>query len=158
MKTLKNLREGTEYDLDPITHFKGRAVGMISASRGNLSPESNAARNHELRGSLLKLGYNVFPAKGHYTEEGPPPRPVHEESHIVTRRNLGPDEGALHTTLMQMGKKYDQDTILYKPHDSDVASLHEPATGKSFEIGRAKKGIHGENFTTLPNGKSFTFA
>jgi hypothetical protein len=148
-----------------IDPFYNRALGTISAERGHLSPLENIARTKSLHNDLKATGHKVVPVKGGYIENHgtPDAKEVHERSFLVMHKNTGNDNGAIKKTLTTLGKKYDQDSILHKPHNSDIASLHGtnkasfPGYGKSVAVGKKQNYSGGEFFTEMPNGKRFTF-
>ena len=86
---------------------------MILASRDDLTSEENRQRHAALKSEVRNAGYGFI--------EG---RHVDDKSLLVVGKK-GEDGGALLGHLKHLGKKYGQDSILHKPHNSDKASLHE---------------------------------
>jgi hypothetical protein len=77
---------------------------------------------------VRKAGYGVIDVEC---------RDVDEISLLVVGKS-GDDGGALLGHLKHLGKKYGQDSILHKPHNSDKASLHrtnETEKDKHIEVG-----------------------
>jgi len=152
------LTEGT----DP---FKNRAMGIMSAERGHLSSEENDRRSKTLHGELKAAGHKVIPAFGGYIENHntPDAKETRERSFIVMHNKPGDDKGAVKKTLTTLGRKYDQDSILHKPHNSDVASLHGtnkaawPGMNKTVAAGKYRKRNNDQMFTRMPSGREFTF-
>ena len=155
-------------EIDPESHFKNREVGMISAERGNLSSKENDSRTKELHEKLKRSSHNVYPVKGAYTENygKKNAKKVYENSFIVTAKHAGIDSG-VHKTLMNLGKHYEQDSILHKPHHSEMASLYGtnetgyPGMDKKDDVGKFRwdtPGKESEFHTKLPSGKVFSFA
>lgn len=160
----KNLRDIVPLN-EGIDHFFNRSVGTISAERGDLAPEVNAHRTRQLHSDLRAAGHKVVPVKGGYVENHgtPQAKEVHEKSFLVMHHQTGDDGGAIKKTLTHLGKKYGQDSVLHKPANSEVASLHGtnhaqfPGMGKSVAVGKKRNYTGGEFFTEMPNGKRFTF-
>jgi hypothetical protein len=77
---------------------------------------------------VRKAGYGVIDVEC---------RGVDEISLLVVGKS-GDDGGALVGHLKHLGKKYGQDSILHKPHNSEKASLHrtnETEKDKHIEVG-----------------------
>jgi hypothetical protein len=72
----------------------------------------------------------------------------------------GEDGGALLGHLKHLGKKYGQDSILHKPHNSEKASLHrtETAKQKHIEAGSWHPNRTGEFHSLMKNGRPITVA
>jgi len=164
--TSKPLRKVVpEQPMDVEHLFKGRSVGIISAGRDNLPEAENNKRHKALHSSLKKLGHIVIPAEGGYVHNygTPQARPTHEKSFIVAHKNPGSDGGQVYRDLIHLGKHYGQDSILHKPHDSDIASFHgtndsaKPGIGKYDTVGKLKMDKAGEFYTRLANGRTFVF-
>jgi hypothetical protein len=93
--------------------------------RDDLTFEENRRR---MRSDVRKAGYGVI---------GVECRGVDEISLLVVGKS-GDDGGALVGHLKHLGKKYGQDSILHKPHNSEKASLHrtnETEKDKHIEVG-----------------------
>jgi hypothetical protein len=145
--------------------FHNRAMGIMSAERGHLSPEENNRRSKTLHGELKAAGHKVIPAFGGYIENHntPEAKETRERSFIVMHNKPGDDKGVVKKTLTTLGRKYDQDSILHKPHNSDIASLHGtnkaawPGMNKTVAAGKYRKRNNDQMFTRMPSGKEFTF-
>lgn len=118
----------------------GKTVGIISASRGNLSAEENNKRTKALHASLKKHGYAPVPVKGEYVEdhEGKQKK-VKEKSFMIHHS----DHEKLVSDLKKHGETHEQDTVLTvsKKHGS---VFH--GTGKSEWVPKGQKeriGGHG---------------
>ena len=164
MKPLSYILEHRAYHFDPEKEFKGRSVGIISACRGHLTPEENAARSQSLQNDLTSAGLHTVRANGTYIENFGKPNatPVKERSFIALNPTKGDDGDYVSDTLTKLGKKYDQDSILHKPHHSDSADLvgtnetGYPGLGKHEPVGRVSSGS-GEFYTELEDGRQFVF-
>lgn len=144
-------------------HSHNRSVGMISASRGDLSPHENNRRHRQLEHDLSKTGLHFIHVKGRYIENygKSNAKPVDEKSFLVVGHH-GDDKGQVLGHLKRLGMKYGQDSIFHKPHNSEVGSLH--GTNKSGYPGFNREvsvGVWHPNkiaqFSTQRNDQSFTF-
>ena len=135
---------------------------MISASRGDKSKEENAENTSRLKDAIRQHGYGHIITKGVYPEEGTG-RTGYEHSYLVIGNKGHEDSEKLKSFLTQQGARFEQDSVLHKPHDTPNASLI--GTGKSDWI---KKGESkdagtwhpdrvGEFHSKLHNQKSFAF-
>lgn len=164
MKPLSFILEGKSYSFNPERDFKARSVGIISACRGGLSYEENASRSESLYNDLKKAGHHIVRAQGSYTENygKPDAKDVGETSFIAMHPHRGDDKGYLFDSLNKLGQKYDQDSILHKPHNSESADLvgtnesGYPGKGKREPQGSVKM-EKGEFFTKLEDGRTFSF-
>ena len=164
-KPLRAALGQTDFQFDPEKEFKNRSVGIISAERGHLSPDQNATRTKSLLDDLNKTGHNVTRATGGFIENFGKPNAqdvTGEQSFIVSHPKTGNDNGSIERALSMLGQKYDQDSILFKPFNSDEASFlgtnttGSPGLGKREGIGKMKM-KKGEFHTKLPDGRCFSF-
>ena len=145
-------------------HTQNRNIGMLTAHRGEYTKEENEERNKNLESDLRKHGFGFVHVKGRYIENHGTKnaRPVDEHSYMVVGKK-GDDKGHLLNTLKHLGKKYEQDSILHKPHNSQEAHLHGtreggyPGLGKSTSVGNFHPHRAGEFHTVLKNKKTFSF-
>jgi hypothetical protein len=145
-------------------HTQERNIGMISASRGHLTPKENNARHSQLKADIRKAGYGHIAVKGRYIENHGTPQAKHvDEKALMVVGKKGHDGGQLLGHLKHLGAKYDQDSILHKPHNSATASLHGtnetgyPGKDKSVEVGSYHANRAGEFHSLLKNRKPFAF-
>ena len=130
----------------------GHMVGLLSASRANLSPAENNKRTKQLKSSLRKHGYTPIAVSGEYVEDHNGERiPVREKSFMIHSGSLGaghpefsPD--SLHREFMsdlkKHGEMFGQDTVLSvsKKHGSVFHGTGESTwvpKGKRTRIGGA---------------------
>ena len=128
-------------------HTRNRNVGMILASRDDLTSEENRERPTALKREVRKARYGFI--------EG---RRVDETSLLVVGKS-GDDGGALLEHLKNLGKKYGQDSILHKPHNSDKASLHrtnENEKNKHVEVGSWHPNRAAEFHSLMKNRRPIT--
>jgi hypothetical protein len=105
-------------------HTRNRNIGMIIASRGDLTSEENQRRHASLKSDVRRAGYGFI--EGCYADE---------KSLLVVGKK-GDDKGRLLGHLKHLATKYNQDSILCKPHNSEKASLHR---ANATEIPRKHK-------------------
>ena len=109
---------------------------MLTAFRsGN---KDNMKNLRELKALLLKDGYSVTEISGHYVEDygTDKAKDVKEISLFVADHK---ETGNLKQALVKYGKKYDQDSVFYKPKDKDdKADFAAPEF-----IEKVKEKIHG---------------
>lgn len=145
-------------------HTQGRNIGMITAHRGENTPEENNKRNAELETSIRKAGYGFVKVKGRYIENHgtPEAKPVDEKSYLVVGKE-GDDKGHLLSFLKKHGQKYGQDSVLHKPHDSEDAHLHGtreggyPGMGKKESVGKWHPNRTPEFHTAMRGNRTFAF-
>jgi len=143
-------------------HSKERNIGALTAFRGEYSLKENRERNEELKAMIRKAGYGFIKVKGRYIEnEGTDKeKVVDEESFIVIGDKTDDGNKQLDSFLKGAAKKFKQDSVLLKKHDSEEAFLvfyHGPAKGTAFSVGRWRPTNIGPYFSTLKKGKSFEF-
>lgn len=150
-------------------HTQGKNVGIISAFRGGeeRTPAQNEAAHRELGEKIRSAGFGRIRVQGHYIEDKGSlnARPVYEKSWLVIGKD-GPDSGNLLGNMKKWGREYNQDSVLYKPHDQRNAALHGtkedvwPGAGNAENVGEWHPNRTSE-FLTLIRGKkgpTFTFA
>lgn len=140
----------TETTLSRVAqHFQHRSVGIITAHRGEYDEETKRRRNAQLAGDLRKSGLSYTRVTGGYKERTPEgkERWVNEHSFVVhgPHKDYDPHghmSNHVKNTLIRLGKKYYQDSILFKPHNSENASFHGTrpdgwlGVGGTHDVGR----------------------
>lgn len=98
-------------DLEKLS-TKGRQFGVLSAYRSNLSKSENQKRHGELMRDLQKMGYKgVESLKSSW--EDMDTKIVHKEKSIYVPHISFKD-------LHELGKKYEQDAVLYKDPSNSI--------------------------------------
>lgn len=101
------------------SHIKsGRHFATLSAQRpvGEVTPEENIKRHKELKHKLTQQGYQTKEVEGHW-------KGGKEKSILVYAKDIGEKSGRdLHRDMIQHGKDYNQDSILY--HNGHKAKIH----------------------------------
>ena len=122
---------------------------MILASRDDLTSEENRQRHTALKNDVRKAGYGFIDVEG---------RNVDEKSLLVVGK-MGDDKGHLLGHLKHLATKYNQDSILHKPHNSEKASLHstnETERDKHIEVGSWHPNRTAEFHSLMKGGKPIT--
>lgn len=102
---------------------KGRSFGVISAYRSNLSKHENQDRHGKLIGELQSLGLrNTTSFKSQWADMAT--NVVHKEKSVFIPR-------IPFKLLCELGKKYDQDAVLYK-HPSDTIGVYDKHGGATM--------------------------
>lgn len=103
---------------------------IISASRGDKTPIENNRRFDELKGKVWSLGYSYVPVFGGYKEDDF--GEVFEKSLFVlpkNKRSGNIDLEKFFSDMKELGKEYEQDSILVKYPDENPRYL-ELSTGE----------------------------
>lgn len=139
---------------------QGSDMAVISAMRdGNPDNEANTRKlQKELAGK-----FDVDVAWGGWIENkgSENEKAVEEKSFVVVDVN---NTGNLLKEVRKLGKKYDQDAILFKPAGEDIGYAYGtskrddawPSFGKKERLGKVHWGVRGEYYTKLRDGY-FTF-
>jgi uncharacterized protein YjiS (DUF1127 family) len=160
MKTLKSIINESMYVKRMI---KNRSFGIISACRNEHSEDENQTATKNLHADLIKTGHNVIPAQGGFVENlgKPDQKDVTEDSFIVAHKKGSDDKGKVLNDLKTLGTKYKQESILHRPHNSEVASFHNTSDnpGEVNPVGKIHWGKEADKspYFTKVNGKKFTF-
>jgi hypothetical protein len=144
-------------------HTSGRNIGMITAHHHGYTASENRDRNKQLAADIRKHGNGYIKVKARYIENygTADARPVDEDSYLVIGRR-GHDSGSLKGFLIKHGKKYDQDSIMFKAHDDQSARLHGtkegefPGLGKEHDVGEWHPNRAGEFHFAIRN-ETFSF-
>jgi hypothetical protein len=152
----------TEASLGRIyQHTKNRNLGIITAFRNEYTLDENKKRNQELIKKIRDAGYGFNKIKGRFIENYGTDlaRPVDEESILVFGKD-GNDNDQLLNDLKNLGTEYEQESILHKAYDSDVAKLHGtkdpgfPGLNQTFELGTWHPDKVGEFHSVLRDPKT----
>lgn len=107
-----------------FAHTKTRSIGIISASRGRYGAEENNIRSEKLKADIRENGFGYYKLKGHYIEGyGTDNAKDFEERTFLIIGKEGDDNGKVKGFLKKYGAKYNQESVLYKPFNSDRAYL-----------------------------------
>lgn len=105
------LSHRNNYDSGCISAFRSEFYKKLPDGRYKTKTQENRKRNAALRQELRELGYSITKVNG-FWQENEVDFPTIEESIFVVDIN---HNGTLKDDLVRLGKKYSQETILYKP-------------------------------------------
>ena len=161
------------YDLDEasigriyqhvVSNPKVKNWGVVTASRGELTPAENKQRNKELENDLRKMGYGFVHVDGMWQECRKPDTeykdcpddmkvPTAEKSLFI------PNISQQH--IQALGKKYQQDSVLFadgKTKAKGEATFIDSKSGEAFNIGKFSPGKVAQGYSKLKGNKVFTF-
>ena len=144
-------------------HTKKRNIAAISASRSEYSPEENKKRTKELREDIRKAGFGFIKIKGRFIENQGTEneKPVDEDVCLIIGDDSDLGKRRLKKMVQALGTKYEQESILYKPFDSDDAELIETVgenKGQITNIGVWHPNKVGQYFSVMKHGNTFVFS
>ena len=142
------------------SHIANRHVGMMTAFRSGLSPEENNKRNAELKADFKTNGIHYIPVRGRYTEGygTAKEKPPSDERSFMILGKEGEDNDRIKNFLVKHGKKYGQDSVLYKHPSSKTAQLIGtredgfPGIGKEHDVGSFEPNRAAEFHSVLTRG------
>jgi hypothetical protein len=146
-----------------VSNPKMKNWGVVTASRGELTPAENKQRNKELENDLRKLGYGFVHVDGMWQECRKPDTeykdcpddmkvPTEEKSLFI------PNISQQH--IQALGKKYQQDSVLFadeKTKANGEATFIDSKSGEAFNIGKFAPGKVAQGYSKMKGGKVFTF-
>ena len=146
-----------------VSNPKMKNWGVVTASRGELTPAENKQRNKELENDLRKLGYGFVHVDGMWQECRKPDTeykdcpddmkvPTEEKSLFI------PNISQQH--IQALGKKYQQDSVLFADEETKAkgeASFIDSKSGEAFNIGKFAPGKIAQGYSKLKGGQVFTF-
>lgn len=144
-------------------HTKNSTIGIITAHRASNKPRDNEIANSNLHNDIRKAGFGLIHITGKYIENKGEENenPVTEKSFLVIGNDN--DSGNLKGFLKKHGEKYGQDSVLYKPHDSENATLigtrdsDDLKKGEERDIGKWHPNRLGHYQSEIKKNKSFVF-
>jgi hypothetical protein len=146
-----------------VSNPKMKNWGVVTASRGELTPAENKQRNKELENDLRKMGYGFVHVDGMWQECRKPDTeykdcpddmkvPTEEKSLFI------PNISQQH--IQALGKKYQQDSVLFadeKTKEKGEATFIDSKSGEAFNIGKFAPGKVAQGYSKMKGGKVFTF-
>lgn len=161
------------YDLDEssmgrihqhiVSNPKVKNWGVVTASRGELTPAENTKRNKELENDLRKLGYGFVHVDGMWQEcrkpnteykDCPDDMKVPTEEKSLFIPNISKEH------IQSLGKKYQQDSVLFADEETKArgeATFIDSKSGESFNIGKFAPGKVAQGYSKMKGDKVFTF-
>lgn len=146
-----------------VSNPKMKNWGVVTASRGELTPAENKQRNKELENDLRKLGYGFVHVDGMWQECRKPDTeykdcpddmkvPTEEKSLFIP--NISKEH------IQALGKKYQQDSVLFADEATKAkgeATFIDSKSGEAFNIGKFAPGKIAQGYSKMKGGKVFTF-
>jgi hypothetical protein len=146
-----------------VSNPKMKNWGVVTASRGELTPAENKKRNKELENDLRKLGYGFVHVDGMWQECRKPDTeykdcpddmkvPTEEKSLFIP--NISKEH------IQALGKKYQQDSVLFADEATKAkgeATFIDSKSGEAFNIGKFAPGKIAQGYSKLKGGQVFTF-
>jgi hypothetical protein len=146
-----------------VSNPKMKNWGVVTASRGELTPAENKQRNKELENDLRKMGYGFVHVDGMWQECRKPDTeykdcpddmkvPTEEKSLFIP--NISQEH------IQSLGKKYQQDSVLFaddKAKANGEATFIDSKSGEAFNIGKFSPGKIAQGYSKMKGGKVFTF-
>ncbi len=146
-----------------VSNPKMKNWGVVTASRGELTPAENKQRNKELENDLRKLGYGFVHVDGMWQEcrqpnteykDCPDDMKVPTEEKSLFIPNISKEH------IQSLGKKYQQDSVLFADEEAKSkgeATFIDSKSGESFNIGKFAPGKVAQGYSKMKGGKVFTF-
>jgi hypothetical protein len=146
-----------------VSNPKTKSWAVITASRGENSPAENAKRNKDLENDLRKMGLGFVHADGMWREcknqsieykDCPEELKVPSEEKVLFIPNIPKDKA------VELGKKYQQDSVLYADEETKAkgeATFIDSKSGEEFNIGKFTPGKVAQGYTKMKGDKVFTF-
>ena len=146
-----------------VSNPKMKNWGVVTASRGELTPAENKQRNKELENDLRKLGYGFVHVDGMWQECRKPDteyKDCPEDMKVPTEEKslFIPNISQQH--IQALGKKYQQDSVLFadeKTKEKGEATFIDSKSGEAFNIGKFAPGKVAQGYSKMKGGKVFTF-
>lgn len=146
-------------------HSQESTIGIVTAYRGDNSPEVNASLNNKLQGAIRANGFGFIKLTGHYTENQgtSEARKVVEQSFLVISNKN--DNGKLKGFLRKVGFEFDQDAVIYKEPGKKAIIIgttngvtakgepRQPGLGNEFVIGDLKPNKIGDMYSKMKGNK-----
>ena len=145
-----------------LGHIQEYESAIISAFRNEYSNKENYERSRKLKAQLLSQGYGVTKIKGSYIENFDTPEAIEvvEQSLFVSNRS---DDSGFKNNISNLGKEYEQDSVLFIPKGGKNAFLYGtresndfPPLDQAIEVGNIKMGEESE-FMSRVGGRPFIF-
>ena len=147
-------------------HSEHSSLAMLTAHRGENTPEQNHKANQSLEHELRSKNYGITHIHGHYVENKGEKneKKVHEHSFLVVpKKGTNPKEFENH--IKSLGQTHKQDSVLIK-HPSENAHLHGTnphgtwiKNNEKLDVGKFHANKPSDYMSKLKNpNKSFTFS
>ena len=142
----------------PRTDIEAWNVGLISARRPELTPAENLIRDGELRADIRQC-FGLYHLRGRYVANYGLPHVKTTEEYACFVSSHADDSGNLKGFLRKYGRKYGQDSVIYKGYyrDAVLLALRDlPALGmkdgETRSLGRFHPNRLGVLYTLMTRG------
>ena len=149
-----------EHDTAMMTAFRGYIRGEGAGAKIPVTRKQNLKRNAQLKAELNKK-YNITVVQGKYIEDYGTPE-AEEKGEVTFFVVDNEDTGNLERDIIRLGKKWEQDSVLFVEKGAANGRLHGTSTaefpgfGKIFKLGHPVFGKSGEIMTRM-KGRPFIF-
>ena len=146
-----------------VSNPKMKNWGVVTASRGELTPAENKQRNKELENDLRKLGYGFVHVDGMWQECRKPDteyKDCPDDMKVPTEEKSLFIPNISQKDIQALGKKYQQDSVLFadeKTKEKGEATFIDSKSGEAFNIGKFAPGKVAQGYSKMKGGKVFTF-
>ncbi len=134
----------------------GSTIGTMSVFRSDVASSVNEANHLLFRKEIRQAGFGFVPLLGHYEEtvDGQLQEVVEPSFLIISDKN---DSGRLKGFLKSSGRKYNQESVLYKDSESDVAVLIFMNDFSERVLGPWSPSVLGKAYSEMGKGRGFSF-
>lgn len=134
----------------------GSTIGAMSVFRSDVAGAVNEANHAMFRREIRQAGFGYIPLLGHYEEtvNGSLQEVVEPSFLIISNKD---DSGRLKGFLKIMGRKYNQESVLYKDSGSDVAVLIFMSDFSEVVLGPWSPFALGKYYSEIGAGRGFHF-
>lgn len=106
-------------------YTRQRNIGVMCASRDHQSPDERDAASYALQADIRAAGFGVIPIQAYFVNRGgtTDEHRVQDRFYLIIG-NKGNVSGNVKGFLRKQALKYDQQAVLLKPCDSEIAEVH----------------------------------
>jgi hypothetical protein len=137
-----------------LSHRTNYDTGCITAFRYNIPKKKALELNAQLEKELQSMGYGTVHVTGFYKEQEMEKASKEQSLFVFDKEKTG----NLHQDLMNLGRKYGQESILFKPKDGEARLIRtdEKAFGRESNPAEGTEwGKHSSAAWTELNGREF---
>jgi hypothetical protein len=144
----------------PRTDIEAWNVGIISARRPELTPAENLMRDRELRAEIRQC-FGLLHLRGRYLADYGLPHVKTTEEYACFVSSHADDSGNLKGFLRKYGRRYGQDSVIYKGYyrDAVLLALRDLSAlgmkdGETRSLGRFRPNRLGVLYTLMIRGRA----
>lgn len=143
-------------------HTEERCIAIISACRAEYTDSENKSRTKNLEMSVRQKGFGYVKLTGYYVENFGTEDEKHVQEYPLLITADDKDKNLLRSFAVEQGKKFDQDSILFKLPKQDAiligtASGVFPGLNTEYKLGSWHPNKISTFYSKLKNQKTFTF-